>query len=151
MLEASPTNIFSYNFRLREDDAPVGELIASLWWEKARVSLADGSYDLYRESLFSGDFLLARDGTIIARAAKPSVLQNKFEVHFADRHLLLRKISIWRRPFAVFDGGTLIGSIYPVGPFTRRSNIDLPTPLPLPVRVFLFWLALILWKREAAS
>jgi hypothetical protein len=50
--------------------------------------------------------------------------------------------------FDLFDGEKQIGSIYPLGIFTRRSNIDLPDDWPLAIRVFLFWLAFIIWKRQ---
>ena len=34
-------------------------------------------------------------------------------------------------------------------PWTRRADRDpAPTSLPLPVRVFVLWLAVLLWKRE---
>ena len=37
----------------------------------------------------------------------------------------------------------------PEGLFTRRARINLPEELPLPVRVFMIWLTVILWKRDA--
>jgi hypothetical protein len=35
--------------------------------------------------------------------------------------------------------------------FTRRSAVDFPDSLALPARIFMIWLALLLWKREAES
>ena len=148
MLEAIPTDILSTNFRLQQQNQLLGEVDVSILREKARIELEDGTYELYRERQFSGDFVLERNGKIVARATKPSALQNRFEVELPDRRLVLRKVSMWNRRFELFDGEKQIGSIYPLGIFTRRSNIDLPDDWPLAIRVFLFWLAFIIWKRR---
>jgi len=79
MLEATPTNFFSTTFLLQDAGRIVGEIDASLFTQKAQLELADGGYDLYREGLI-GDFVLALNGKVIARAAKPSVFENRFEV-----------------------------------------------------------------------
>jgi hypothetical protein len=147
-LEAIPTDIFSTNFLLQQQDQLLGEVDASILREKARLELEDGTYLTYRERPFSGDFVLEHDGKIVARATKPSALQNRFEVELPNRHLVLRKLSIWNRRFGLFDGEKQIGSIYPLGIFTRRANIDLPSDWPLAIRAFLFWLAFIMWKRQ---
>lgn len=151
MLEAIPTDLFSTNFRLRQQDKLVGEIDTSIWREKARLELEDGSYELYREGFHSGDFVLERNGKAIASATKPSAFENKFEVELPDRHLVLRKTSIWYRRFGLFDGETEIGSIYPLGMLTRRSNIDLPADWPLGIRIFLFWLAFLIWRRQSGG
>jgi hypothetical protein len=151
ILEAIPKSIFSYNFHLQQENRPLGEVESSIWREKARLELQDGTYLLYRERYFSGDFVLERNGTIVARASKPSALYNTFELELPDRRLVLRKLSVWSRSFGVFDGEKQIGSIYPLGAFTRRTNIDLPGDWPLPIRGFLFWLVLIIWKRQQAA
>lgn len=148
MLEAIPKGIFSYDFDLQQQNQLVGEVDTSLWREKARLELEDGPYLLYREGHFSGDFVLEHNGTVVARATKPSALFNTFEVDLSDRRLVLRKLSAWNRRFGLFEGDKQIGSIYPLGLFTRRTNIDLPGDWPLPIRGFLFWLALIIWKRQ---
>ena len=147
-MEAIPTNIFSTNIRLQQQNQLLGEIDTSIWREKALLELEDGTYQLYREGQFSGDFVLEHNGKLVARASKPSVLQNRFEVELPNRRLVLRKLSLLNRRFGLFDGETQIGSIYPLGVFTRRSNIDLPGDWPLPIRVFLFWLAFLIWKRQ---
>jgi len=154
MLEAIPTDIFATNFRLQQQNNLVGEVDTSVFREKARLELEEGTYELYREGRFSGDFLLERNGNIVARATKPSALQNRFEVELPNRNLVLRKLSAFSRRFGLFEGEKQIGSIYPAGIFTRRANIDLPADWPLATRIFLFWLAFLMWrrrKRAAAS
>lgn len=156
MLEAIlgkfPTSIFSTRCRLQQDNALVGELALSIWREKARLEVDEGTYELHREALLSGDFLLEKEGKVIARASKPSLLENRFEIDLPDRGLVLRKLSLWNWRYGLFDGDNQIGSIYPQpGIFTRRTNIDVPPDFPLPTRVFLFWLSLIMWRRQSQA
>ncbi len=58
---------------------------------------------------------------------------------------------MWNRRFGLFDRDKQIGGIYPLGLFSRRANIDLPTEWPLPTKAFLFWLALLMWKQEQSA
>jgi hypothetical protein len=151
VLEAVPTDLFSYNFRLQQQNELVGEVDVSMFRDKARVELQDGSYTLRRERLWSGDYLLEKDDTVIARATKTGVFSCSFDVELPNRTLTLRKLSIWNRRLGVFDCGKQIGSVYPTGTFMRRSNIDLPADWPLIDRIFVFWLAFIVWKRQNSA
>jgi hypothetical protein len=137
MLEAIPTNIFSSNFRLQQNDNLLGEVEASIWRDRAVLEIGEGTYQLYREGQFSGDFVLEHNGNVVARARKPSLFRNQF--------------APLSRRFGLFDGERQLGSVYPLGIFTRRSNIDLPSDWPLPIRAFVFWLAFIIWKRQNAA
>jgi hypothetical protein len=151
MLEAIPSDFFGSNFRLQQQDKLLGEVSASMWRCKARLELEDGTYELHRDGAFRGDFLIERNGNVVARATKPSALRSKFEIELPNRHLVLRKLSVWNRRFGLFDGAKQIGSIYPLGMFSRRAKIDLPAEWPLPTKVFLFWLVLLMWKQEQAA
>ena len=151
MLEAIPKNLFSTGFRLQQENRLVGEVDTSIWREKARVELEDGTYLLYREGHFSGDFILEHNGKLAARASKPSAFYNRFEVEVLGRLLILRRLSPWNRRFGLFDGDKQIGSIYPLTVFSRRAHIDLRGDWPLPIRVFLFWLVFIIWKRQSQA
>jgi hypothetical protein len=148
MLEAIPANLFSTNFRLQQQNELLGEVDTSAWREKGRLELEEGTYELYREGKFSGDFLLERNGNVVARATKPSAFQCRFDVLLPNRTLTLRKLSIWSRRFGVFEGEKQIGSVYPVGIFSRRSNIDLPSDWPVAARAFVFWLVFLMWRRQ---
>lgn len=151
MLEAIPTSLFAKNIRLQQKNELVGEVDVSVWREKARLELQEGSYDLRREGFCTGDFLLERDGNVIARATRPSIFQCSFEVDLPNRHLTFRKLSMWKRSFGLFDGDKQIGGVYPQGIFSKRSSIDLPSDWPLANRAFIFWLAFLVWKRQNAA
>jgi hypothetical protein len=159
MLEAIPMNLFATKFQLQQDNRLLGEIAGAFWGENARLELGDGTYGLYKDGLLGGDYVLERKGEIVARASKPSAFKNIFEVQLPDRRLVLRRASAWswnrlrlkrNAPrFDLFDAEVPIGSIYPVGPFTRHTIIDLPDNWSLPIRAFLFWLAYISWKSQS--
>ena len=146
-MEAIATGLFNIKFRLvGQNQRLLGELENSFLRAKAQLELEEGSYQLYREGWFSGDFLLELNGKVVARASKPSVLRNRFEIELPDRQLVLSKPSSFDRRVIVWDGGKEIGSIYPLGAFTRRTHVDLPDDWPA-IRAFLFWLVFNVWKR----
>jgi hypothetical protein len=58
---------------------------------------------------------------------------------------------MFTRTFELHAGSTVVGSLSAKGVFSRGMNVDLPETLPLPVRVFVMWLTVILWKRDAAA
>lgn len=148
MLAVVPTSLFAKNFRLEQADTLIGELDTSLWREHATLELEEGTYELFRERNWTGDFLLGRNGNIVVRAVKPSMFRSRFEVDVADRHLELRPISIFTRRFGVFENGNQLGSIYPAALFSRRVNIDLPADWPASTRAFLYWLTYLMWRRQ---
>ena len=151
IVEAVPTNFLSTTFSLQQSNRLLGEFAASLWRDRARLEVEDGTYELYREGLFTGDFVLEKDGKVVAIASKPSAFRNRFEMVILSRQLVLQKMSPLTRRFGLFDGDKQVGGIYPLGMVTRRSNIDLPADWPLPIRVFVFWLAFLIWKRQNAA
>ena len=72
-----------------------------------------------------------------------------FQVEYNDKSFTLEAESPLRRKFVLREGGQTIGSVRPEHAFTKRAIIDLPADIALPVRIFMVWLTLILWKREA--
>jgi hypothetical protein len=151
MLEAVPTDFLSRNFRLEQESKLVGQLDPSMWRCKATLDLEEGTYNLYREKLLGGDYLLEHNGTIVARAVRTNVFRSKYAVQIGNRVLEFKKLSWTTRKFGLFDGDQQIGGIYPRGIFTRRAKIDLPGDWPLANRVFMFWLALLMWKQDSQA
>ena len=140
MLEAVPTGIFSSRFLLQQEDQLLGEFDPSVWRDKARLELEDGTYELYREGQFKGDFVLDLNGKIVARATKPSAFRGIFTLELSNRHLILRKRSVWSRDFVLFDGEKEMAIRHAV--FHRKTNIELPSEWPFRSG-FVFWLAFI--------
>jgi hypothetical protein len=149
-LKLIPKSWLSWDFNVLQDDHLVAEIDISQWREKGKLAIDGSHYDVYREGLLSGAFLLEGDGTRLAGAIKPSVFARSFEVEYIGKTYQWRG-ELFKRKFILSEGEQEVGSLTPDGIFTRRATAEFPDDLVLPVKVFLIWLALILWKRDAES
>jgi hypothetical protein len=149
MLKVIPKSWFSWDFYITDGASPLAEIDVSLWREKGVIMFRDSTYEVRREGLMSGAFLLESEGALLARAEKPSAFRRAFEVEFGERFYILRAESAFRRKFLLMDGDREVGRLSPDGIFTRRATADFPESIPLPVKVFLIWLVVILWKRQS--
>jgi hypothetical protein len=150
MLEAVPRGFLSNDYTLRSLDGSLAELDVSGWRERAEFELDGVPHRLYREGVLSGAFVLERAGEVAARAEKPSAWRARFVLHLQGRTLELRRLG-WGRRFGLFEEGREVGRIAPAGVFTRRARIELPAGYPLPLQLFLFWLVLVIWRRDRQS
>jgi hypothetical protein len=151
MLTAIPKGWFSKNYRVMDGALQVAEIDMSWWREEGRLEVEGATYKAYREKLMSGAFILEAAGTALARAEKPGALHRRFLIEYGDRKYVFQAKSVWGREFILFDGQNEIGSVAPEGLLTRRAAVNLPDGLALPVKVFILWLAIILWERESDS
>jgi hypothetical protein len=149
MLTAAPKNCFSWDFIVTDGSRSVATIDVSWWREHGTLTVGGVDHHVYREGMLSGDFVLQAAGVEVARATKPSAFRHVFVVEHAGRRHTLRRASMLGRRMLLLAGDRPIGSLSPQGWFTRRAEVDLPSDLPLAVRVFVIWLAVILWKRES--
>jgi hypothetical protein len=150
-LELIPKTWSSWNFTALEASQAVADIDVSWWREKGVLTVRGASYPVFREGLMSGDFILESAGSVLARAQKPSAFRRSFIIKHAGEQYTLRAKSAFRRAFILLDGSREIGSISPEGIVTRRARADLPKDMLLPVKIFIIWLAVILWKRESEA
>jgi hypothetical protein len=151
MLRLIPKSSFSWRFTAFDESVEVADLDTSTWREKATLTIQGVKYSVYREGLMSGDFILESAEAELARAEKPSVFRRCFVINHAGRLYTLRATSSFTRRLVFLDDSREVGSIASEGFFTRRAIVDLPDEIPLPVKIFIAWLAVILWKRESHS
>lgn len=151
MIEAVPRGIFSSGFQLQQDGRLVADLDVSSWREKADAQIDGETFRLYREGMMSGVFVLEWNGKTLARATKPSVFSDRFELEVGNRSFTLRKESMWSRRFGLFEGEQQVGRVAPAGMFTRRTLVELPADWPASVQTFVFWLALLIWNRNQSG
>ena len=151
MLNAIPKHWFSWDFRVMDGTRQVAEMDLTFWRRKGTLSVEGIAYEVFREGLVSGAYVLEAGGAVAARAEKPSAFRRTFLIEHAGRQLTLRARSASGRAFDLYDGPNEIGTIAPEGFLTRRAAVRLPEELPLPVRIFILWLVIIIWRREADS
>ena len=151
MLEAVPRHVFSSDFVVRSSERTIALLDVSSWRERAEFEIDGVSHRVYREGLIRGAFVLERAGVIIARAVKPSAFRSRFELDVGGRAFTLRKLSAFGRRFGIFADDRQVGEIRPAGLCTRRTELELPADWSVAQQVYVFWLALVIWSREAAA
>jgi len=147
-----PKSWFSWRFTVIDGSRVVADIdLKSFWREKGVLSIEGADYLVRRDALLGGDFILESAGSPVAAAKHPSVLRRCFHITHGNKHYTLRAKSLWARQFVLLDESAEIGSISPDSWFTRRATIDLPEAIPIAVRMFIVWLALILWKRASEA
>jgi hypothetical protein len=151
VLRAIPKSWFSWSFDVSEDGTSVGAVETAWTKERGRLCLGSVTCQLSRRGWLSGAFIVEYEGQVLAEAEKPSAFDRSFIVHYEQREIRLAAASPIRRPFVAREGGAEIGSIRPDHAFTRKTTIDLPGDLILPVRLFMFWLAVLMWRRAARN
>lgn len=151
MLTATPRGWFSWDYAVSRDHDHLADIDISWWREKGTLTVDGRQYGVYRERPLSGKFILESDGRIVASAEKPSSLRRRLLIEHADKQYELKPRGMFTRTFELHSGPTTVGSLSAKGVFSRRMNVDLPEALPLPVRVFVMWLTVILWKRDAQA
>jgi len=151
MLKVIPKSWFSWDFNIMDGSRAVADIDVSWWREKGMLTVDGIDYMVYREGLMSGTYILDLGGTVLARAEKPNAFHRAFLIEYAGKQYTLQAKSAFRREFLLLDGDREIGTLSPKGVFTRRATVKFPEELPLPAKVFIIWLAVILWKRESDS
>jgi hypothetical protein len=157
MMTIIPRTWYSWDFTVVDEGRELAFMVLSGWREKGTLTIEGVEHHVYREGRMSGDFVLERNGAVLVRAAKPSAFSSSLRVRYQGLEFTLKKRSAWRRPFVVLaplgEAGSAtereIGSLAPAGMMTRKAHVDLPTDWPLPLRVFVIWLVVIMWKRDA--
>ncbi|WP_342002382.1 hypothetical protein [Chlorogloeopsis sp. ULAP02] len=147
MLRTVPRHWFTWNCEVIEDDISVAEIQFAAWTNTGELLVEGDRYQVRRESSFSGNFFLEKDGTRLLKAVKTSPFR-VFWVYYADREYELKAKSSWKRTFLLLSQAETIGVVRPEHAWTRRAIVDLPDNFPLVVRLFMVWLVLSSWKQE---
>jgi hypothetical protein len=147
----TPRSWYSWDFTVDTDGERIADIDVSWWRERGVLTVRGEEYQVYREGMVSGPFVLEENGFVMARAEKPSAFRRWFDVDHAGTRWTLRAQSALRRAMVLMNGDLEVGSMKPDSAFRRSATVTLPKALPDHVSVFLIWLAIVLWKREADS
>jgi hypothetical protein len=148
MLEAIPRHWYSWHYDLMEGVTHLAEVRVSSWRDAGQLTVGQNTFRVYRQGLFKGAFLLESDASILAQAEKPSAFGRSLDIQHQGRHYILKTVSVFGRKLVLLDGSVEIGSRTIFG---RRATVNLPEDLPAPLKAFIVWLAVLLWKRDAAT
>ncbi|MDD5264273.1 MAG: hypothetical protein PHU43_05480 [Candidatus Bipolaricaulis sp.] len=147
--KVAPRRWCSWDFAVVDERGQeIGEVKLSAWRERGSVVAGGLEYEVSRERALGTSFVLEGAGSSVARADKRSAFRRAFAIVHGQKEYVLRAPSAWRREMLLCEDLTKIGSVAPDGVFGRQARADLPEDLPLEFRLFVIWLALILWKRQ---
>ena len=151
MLQAQPKKWYSWDFHIYQNAAEIAFIDVSCFRERAQLRIAESDFEIYREKIFGGEFIMKQKESTVVRAVKPSAFTRTFEIETKQGRYTLKPESTFKRKFILLHGDRQIGSVSPNGAFTRKATIDLPENMSLAEQVFIFWLVLIMWKRAAEA
>jgi hypothetical protein len=151
MIEARPRNFFSRHFTLAAGGQTIAELDASRFKEAAALTFEGAPYRLFREGMFSGDFVLEKGGRPLLKATKLSAFRSQFDFELDGRLYSLKRASFFGKTYEVRQSDRVVGSVSRLSLLSRCAVIDLPAVWPVPEQAFLFWLVLLMWKRQDHS
>jgi hypothetical protein len=141
MLQAIPKALFSRGFIIRDGAQDVAEIDRSWWAERGMLTANGTTYQVSREGVIFGDFLLETDGAIQVRAVmKMGWFRSSIHFEYAGKRYSLASSG---------HGAQFLGGLGEKIGTVSRDRIDLPAELPLAVRIFVFWMALFLWSQES--
>jgi hypothetical protein len=151
MWSATPKGWMSWDYAIRDEAGRlVGDVSLAFWRERGTIGCADGEFQVRRQSGF-GAFVLEQAGVVVARAEKPGPFGRTVFVEYGGGPYALKPRGILRREMVLYNAEREIGSIGAAAFLTRRSRVLLPDELPVALRLFLIWLAVLDWRRGAAS
>jgi hypothetical protein len=147
-LNVIPQNWYSWHFKVTDGEKEIAAINMSQWREKGTLQIKDVALKVYRKGWLKGSYALTVDGLELAHAEKPGIVRRTILIYHAQNHYTLTAASVFRRKMLLMQGDKVIGTLAPQGAFSRRMIAELPDALSEPLRIFIIWLALLLWKRE---
>jgi hypothetical protein len=151
MLTANPRSWLSWDFTLAKDGNSLADIDLSSWREKGNLVVGNTAYRVYREGICSGAFVLESNGAVVARAYKPSAWTRRLVIEVGGVQFELKPQSAFTRSFRLLKGEKTIGTLSAASMWNRQMHVELPEDIPLLTRAFVVWLAVLLWRRDAAA
>ncbi|MBI4544751.1 MAG: hypothetical protein HY703_06135 [Gemmatimonadetes bacterium] len=143
--------LLSPRFGVTEHGREVAVIECASLRERAKLQVGGARYTMCGKGFFQGDFVLEGDGRTLAAAARTGVFRCSYRVRAGDRQLTLRPGSFFGRVYRLWHGDRPVGSIRRTGLFRLDAAAEFPSDLPLEIRVFLAFLVLMAWRRQARS
>lgn len=135
---------WSYNFCVIDGAECLAEAVDLSWWrDRGELRIQGAAYTARR---CRSSYILQSAEGVLAHAERPRMLSGELAIEHLNHRYTLRQSSLFRSDFQLLEGCSQIGSIIPKGFFTRSVSVELPETFPLVLRVFVIWLAVVLWK-----
>jgi hypothetical protein len=146
MLRARRRGFFRREYEVSTD----GEQVTSLTGgrrESCEFSLAGRNYRV--ERVDRRRFRLAGPDGRVAIAERRT--GREWAIQASTGNLTLVKPSIWRSGWEIRQRGATRGEIRHDGGFKRTYSAGVPADVPMPVAIFVLYVALVIFERQAAA
>jgi hypothetical protein len=151
MLTCLPRSICSWDFRIRGTTGGEANLTFNWFTEQGTVEWNGTVYDVVKHGPFSGHWTLEWPDGVVIEAQKTSAFARRFELESDSGPITLQALSIFTRAFELLQTDSVVGTITPMHPFTRRATIQCQARVDELTQLFSFWLVVITWKRAARN
>lgn len=149
IIEMNRKALFSWEFEVLQNGAPAGRIEGLGWPERSVVTLGAAKYEVSADRSGIDAFNLDSNGLRLAHIEKPGVFTRVFNVHHADKIYTFNRPSLFSSKYVLMDNEQTVGSVSAKGAFKKGAIVELPDQLQTPFKLFLGWVALVLWKRQA--
>ena len=149
IIRCLPRGVCSWDFYLTSEGQEA-DLEIDWGFEQGSIKIDDVVLDIKKHGAFSGHWTLEVEGKVIASAKKEDAFRRTFMIEDAAGLWTLKAISAFGRSFQILEGSSVVATIRPDHAFTRRATIELQSSsLSFSSAAFAFWLAILMWKRNA--
>ena len=148
-LEINRKAFFSWEFDVLQNGAPAGRIEGLGWPERSIVTLGQAEYEVSADRSGIDAFNLDSNGLRLAHVEKPHVFTRVLDVSHADKVYTFRRSSLFSSKYELMDNEQTVGSVFPKGALKKGAIVELPDQFQTPFKLFLGWVALVLWKRQA--
>ena len=150
-LRARPVRWGSWDFRVLDGDTEIARLDLATIRTRGEYELAGVRYEVAREGLLAGRYVLRAGERVIARTERESLVPMVLRVVAEDRQLTLESRLGFRSVFVVKHGDREIGGARRTSLFKRGFRIDAERGLPVHLTLFLLVIVLLTWRRRARA
>ena len=146
-IEARPRNPFSWSYRLSHQGDVLTDLVVDWFGEGASFDWNGDAYQIVADLGPTGGWRLVGPAGEHASASRARRFARRINVLHGERTLALQALgTVSTTTFGIFEDGLRQGTIRAPSP-RPSAELNLPQGLPVPVRVFVFALAVFVWRR----
>ncbi|UZW61933.1 hypothetical protein [Lysobacter enzymogenes] len=146
MLECTPHSVFSWNYSVSGLQLGTAELTFEALSDRGAIAIDGVRFDIRKQGWLDASWTLERDGNTVAIAKRCGMLGRSFDLTHAGAVLLLKPQTVLVRDYHLLLGDTVVGTIEPEHPLTRRARVQCDATVAEMVQLFSFWLVAMVWR-----
>ncbi len=151
MLRLHKTRMSSKEYAVEQNGVQVASLRRSRWRDSGEIAVQETHLSVHRRGMMKDVFKLKSGGSVLAEVRQDKPLRHDLSFDYGEQSYKIRRTGWLRKVLMVESNGQVIGNVTPRGHLVSTAIEELPSEWPVPIKVFLMWIALVLWDREDAA